>query len=43
MIVETAYEVDIYPSERRCTATGHYVLDNQTDAATVLKQRKGRS
>jgi hypothetical protein len=32
-IVDTAYEVDIYPSERRYTATGHYVLENQTDAA----------
>jgi ABC-type transport system involved in multi-copper enzyme maturation permease subunit len=32
-IVDTAYEVDIYPSERRYTATGRYVLENQTDAA----------
>jgi len=31
-IVETAYEVDIYPSERRYTARGQYVLENQTDA-----------
>ena len=31
IIVETAYEVDIYPSERRYTARGHYVLENKTD------------
>ncbi|WP_203291581.1 ABC transporter permease/M1 family aminopeptidase [Maricaulis parjimensis] len=29
-IVDTAYEVEIYPSERRYTANGHYELENQT-------------
>ncbi|MDF1768005.1 M1 family aminopeptidase [Maricaulis sp.] len=32
-IVETAYDVDIYPGERRYTASGHYVLENKEDAA----------
>jgi ABC-type transport system involved in multi-copper enzyme maturation permease subunit len=30
-IVDTSYEVDIYPSERRYTARGRYVLENKTD------------
>lgn len=30
-LVDTSYEVDIYPSERRYEARGHYVLENQTD------------
>lgn len=32
-IIETAYDVDIYPGERRYTASGHYVLENKEDAA----------
>ena len=32
-IIETAYDVDIYPEDRRYTATGHYVLENKEDAA----------
>ncbi|MEE2525774.1 M1 family aminopeptidase [Hyphobacterium sp. HN65] len=32
-IVDTAYEVEIYPAERRYTADGHYVLENLTDEA----------
>ena len=30
-IIDTAYEVEIYPYERRYTADGHYVLENQTE------------
>ena len=30
-IVDTSFDVDIYPSERRYTARGHYVLENTTD------------
>lgn len=33
MIIDTAYEVDIYPAERRYDARGQYVLENQTDEA----------
>ncbi|WP_417485801.1 ABC transporter permease/M1 family aminopeptidase [Maricaulis sp.] len=32
-IIETAYDVDIYPEDRRYTATGHYVLENKEDTA----------
>lgn len=32
-IIETAYDVDIYPDERRYAASGHYVLENKEDTA----------
>jgi len=31
-VTETSYNVDIYPSERRYTANGHYMIENKTDA-----------
>ncbi len=31
-LVDASYDVDIYPSERRYHASGHYVLENQTEA-----------
>ncbi|WP_300553769.1 M1 family aminopeptidase [Maricaulis sp.] len=32
-VTDTAYEVDIYPDERRYTATGRYTVQNKTDVA----------
>ncbi|WP_300528287.1 M1 family aminopeptidase [Maricaulis sp.] len=32
-VTDTAYEVDIYPDERRYTATGQYTVQNKTDVA----------
>jgi ABC-2 type transport system permease protein len=32
-LIDTSYEVDIYPDERRYEVRGAYILENQTDAA----------
>ncbi|WP_417479018.1 ABC transporter permease/M1 family aminopeptidase [Maricaulis maris] len=33
LVVDTNINVDIFPAQRRYAATGHYVLENQTDEA----------